>query len=135
MRVGSANLDARHKTFSYLARWQAQQAVVPSSAAALLLNERGEIASAAMANVFWTHAGRLFTPALACGCRAGVTRAWVLDRVPAEEVAVLPAVLGRADEILLTSSVAGPVPVNAWNDRRLAPGPVIRRLRREWLTA
>ena len=154
VRVGSRNLDARHKTFSYLAHWQAQgelaappppnappvlQANLQSalghrqSFAALLLNELGEIASAAMANIFWTRAGRLFTPALACGCRAGVTRAWVLHRIPTEEVAAPPTALDCADEIFLTSSIAGPVPINAWNGRRLASGPVFRRLRREWL--
>lgn len=132
VRVGSANLDARHKTFSYLAHWQAQREC-PARSAALLLNERGEIASAATANIFWTRGGRLFMPAVACGCRAGVTRAWVVRLRGAEEVAAPPGVLDRADEIFLTSSVAGPVPVTRWNGRRLPAGPVCRRLRRRWL--
>ena len=75
----------------------------------LVLNERGEVASAAMANVFWVKHGTVHTPALATGALAGTTRARVIEL--AEEMAV-PLVegvsdlhaLADADEIFLTSA-------------------------------
>lgn len=44
---------------------------------AVLLNERGEIASATAANIFWVQGDEVFTPSLSTGCVAGVTRHFV----------------------------------------------------------
>jgi branched-subunit amino acid aminotransferase/4-amino-4-deoxychorismate lyase len=44
---------------------------------AVLLNERGEIVSATAANIFWVQGDEVFTPSLATGCVAGVTRRFV----------------------------------------------------------
>jgi branched-chain amino acid aminotransferase len=43
------------------------------------LNERQEIVSASMANVFWIKNKKIFTPTLETGCLAGTTRAFLLD--------------------------------------------------------
>lgn len=79
---------------------------------AVMLNERGEIVSATMANIFWVKDGTLHTPALSTGALAGTTRACIL--VLAEELGV-PVVegvgelaqVGDADEIFLTSAGLG----------------------------
>ena len=44
---------------------------------AVLLNERGEIVSAAAANIFWVQGDEVFTPSLATGCVAGTTRHFI----------------------------------------------------------
>jgi len=44
---------------------------------AVLLNERGEIVSAAAANIFWVQGDEVFTPSLATGCVAGITRHFI----------------------------------------------------------
>ena len=46
---------------------------------AVVLNERGEIVSATMANLFWVKEGTLHTPALSTGAIAGITRATVIE--------------------------------------------------------
>jgi branched-chain amino acid aminotransferase/4-amino-4-deoxychorismate lyase len=109
-RVGSHNWDARFKTVSYLTHAQAlKMAPTPE---VILLNERGEVASAAQANLFWRRGDRLFTPAHETGCRQGVVRGFVLQR---REVEVgdfsLDDLLG-ADEIFLTNSMKGIVSVD-----------------------
>ncbi|MFY9556863.1 MAG: aminotransferase class IV [Blastocatellia bacterium] len=43
----------------------------------VLLNERGEIVSATAANIFWVQGDEVFTPGLATGCVAGITRHFV----------------------------------------------------------
>ena len=103
---------------------------------AVRLNERGEIASAALANIFWTTHGAIHTPALLCGALAGTTRGVVLEL--ADEL-VLPAVegvyqladLADADEIFLTSSNLGVAFCQAYDFRRYtAPaGSIALRLR------
>lgn len=46
---------------------------------AVMLNERGEIVSTTAANVFWVQGDEVFTPSLATGCIAGVTRRLVQE--------------------------------------------------------
>jgi branched-subunit amino acid aminotransferase/4-amino-4-deoxychorismate lyase len=41
---------------------------------AIMLNERGEIVGATAANLFWVEGDEVYTPSLATGCVAGVTR-------------------------------------------------------------
>jgi branched-subunit amino acid aminotransferase/4-amino-4-deoxychorismate lyase len=79
---------------------------------AVMLNERGEIVSATMANIFWVKEGALHTPALSTGALAGTTRARILALaeelgVPLVEGVNELAQLGDADEIFLTSAGLG----------------------------
>jgi branched-subunit amino acid aminotransferase/4-amino-4-deoxychorismate lyase len=92
---------------------------------AVVLNERGEVASATMANIFWVRHGTVHTPALAAGALAGTTRGRVIEL--AEELAV-PLVegvyhlhdLADAEEIFLTSSGLGVALVTAFDFHRYA---------------
>lgn len=86
---------------------------------AIQLNERGEIVSGSMANVFWLKNGVLFTPSLRTGCLAGTTREFVLENADCEEVEVGIEVLRSADEIFLTSAGLGLVQVARFEDREL----------------
>ena len=46
---------------------------------AVLLNERGEIVSATAGNIFWVEGDEIYTPSLATGCIAGITRGFIYD--------------------------------------------------------
>lgn len=46
---------------------------------AVLINERGEMVSATAGNIFWVEGDELYTPSLATGCIAGITRGFVYD--------------------------------------------------------
>ena len=46
---------------------------------AVMLNERGEVVSTAIANLFWVTDGTIHTPTLSTGALAGTTRACVID--------------------------------------------------------
>lgn len=136
-RVNTHSPLAGVKSTNYLERALAlDEARARDFDEAVRLNERGEVASAIAANIFWATNGTLHTPALATGAVAGVTRGVVLEL--AEELAV-PVVegagdltaLGDADEIFLTSASLGVVPVTAFDFRRytVALGSVALRLR------
>jgi branched-chain amino acid aminotransferase len=103
---------------------------------AVVLNERGEVASATTANIFWVRHGTLHTPALTTGCVAGVVRGLILElaeelAVPHVEGAHDLAALGDADEIFLTSSSLGLRHVTAFDFHRYTVplGSVALRLR------
>lgn len=83
---------------------------------AIRLNERGEIASACLANVFWIKGETLFTPDLQTGCLAGTIREFLTESAAENGFELLyarenSASLLTADEIFLTSSGLGIAPV------------------------
>ena len=102
---------------------------------AVMLNERGEIVSATMANIFWVREGTIHTPALSTGALAGVTREAVIELaaklfIPLIEGVYDLADLTEAEEIFLTSASYGVAPVTTFDFRRYAilDGSVFRRL-------
>lgn len=83
---------------------------------ALLLNTKGFIVESARANIFFVKNKRLFTPSVQSGCLNGITRQRVLRC--SKKMGVVFKVgffrlndLRSADEIFLTNSVRGVIPV------------------------
>jgi 4-amino-4-deoxychorismate lyase len=102
---------------------------------ALMLNERGEIVSATMANIFWVKEGTVFTPTLSSGARDGVTRAAVIKLANKHFIPLIEGVhelsdLTEADEIFLTSAGLGVAIVTTFDFRRysIIAGSVAVRL-------
>lgn len=90
---------------------------------AVVCNERGEVASATTANLFWVKHGTVHTPALATGAVAGVTRARVFELADAMAVPVVEGAhtlhdMAEADEVFLTSAALGVALVSAFDYRR-----------------
>ena len=90
---------------------------------AIRLNERGEVASGCMVNVFWEKDRRLFTPRLKTGCLAGTTREFVLENAACKEVETDIEELGSAERMFLTSAGIGVVAVAEFEGRRLDKSP------------
>lgn len=107
----------------------------PAIAEGLLCDTEDRVICATMANLFAVIGGVLHTPALdRCGI-AGVARAEVLQVCPQTQISDIPLdALLRAEEIFLSSSVRGIVPVRSLGDRVYAPGTITRRLQRHWHT-
>lgn len=85
---------------------------------AIRINEKGEMVSACMANVFWLKDERLFTPSLKTGCLAGTTREFILENQEVFEVEADLATLKNADLIFLTSSGIGVVQARFFEDKK-----------------
>lgn len=86
---------------------------------ALFFNDFGELVSACMANVFLVQDDRIFTPARSSGCRAGVVREWVCARRNVEERRLKREDVLAAEEIFLTNSWIGVMPVATLEGRPL----------------
>lgn len=86
---------------------------------ALLFNDRAELVSACMANVFLVRDDRISTPPRSSGARAGVIREWVIGRRKVEERRLRREDVVNADEIFLTSSWIGVLPVATVEGRPL----------------
>jgi len=103
---------------------------------ALMLNERGEIVSATLANLFWARDGTLHTPQLSTGALAGTTRVLVLRLAAELSIPMVESVsdlahLSEADEIFLTSANLGVQLINAYDFHRytIPIGSITLRLR------
>lgn len=103
---------------------------------ALMCDARGRVAEGSTSNVFTVRGGSLITPALEVGLLAGITRMRVIelargDGISVEERELTPDDVRGADEVFLTSSIRGVLPVARVDGRdvgRGAPGPVTRRV-------
>jgi branched-chain amino acid aminotransferase len=133
-------LDPHVKSLNYgpalLARLEATRRGVDD---ALLLDERALLAEASTANVFLVVDGSLVTPAPRA-CLHGITRSVVLElaRIRGEgcdEVEVDAELLRRADEVFVTGTGIGLVPVVEIDGRPVgdgSPGPLTARLAAEY---
>jgi 4-amino-4-deoxychorismate lyase len=103
---------------------------------AVMLNERGEVVSATVANIFWVTNGTIHTPTLSTGALAGTTRARVIELAGELSVPLVEGVyelsdVGDADEIFLTSAGQGVGIVTTFDFHRytVPVGSVALRLR------
>lgn len=97
---------------STLARMEAQAA---GHYEALQLNASGHIAEASSANIFWLKGKILYTPSLATGALAGVTRRRIMELtdIPCLEGEFTLADLRDADAVFLTNAATGVMAVQA----------------------
>ena len=132
------SLDPQAKTGNYLNNVLAlHEAHLAGADDAIMLNEAGEVTEATTANVYVVIDGRLRTPTLEAGILRGTTRTRILalcdtHGIAAEECVVRRADLGVADEVFVSSSVKGILPVVSIDGRPVGegvPGPLTRRIR------
>lgn len=120
--------DVAIKTLNYLGSVLAKQEARQRGAdEALLLNQSGRVAEAAVANVFALRGRTLLTPPALDGCLEGINRAAVMDLARGLGFTVAEQSLGRrellvADEVFLTGSGAGVIGVRSLDGRAIGRG-------------
>jgi branched-subunit amino acid aminotransferase/4-amino-4-deoxychorismate lyase len=135
-RTNTCSPLAGLKTVNYLEHVLAwEEARTRDFDEAVVLNERGEVASTTMANIFSVKHGTVFTPPLAAGALAGTTRARVMELAEEMAVPIVEGVqhlhdLADAEEIFLTSATLGVAVVTAFDFHRytIPVGSVALRL-------
>ncbi|HEV8336903.1 MAG TPA: aminotransferase class IV [Candidatus Polarisedimenticolia bacterium] len=131
------SLDPALKSISRIHLALARMEAVDQGAhEALLLGSGGEIREGTSSNVFLWQAGRLRTPAVACGVLEGITRELVLEIARAEGIACEETRLERpdlasAEEIFFTNTSWGALPVTRLDGEAVGsgvPGPLARQV-------
>ena len=135
-------LDPRIKSLNYLNSVLAKrEARLRDADEALILNARGEVAEASVANVFVVRGGTLLTPPPNDGALEGVTRRSVLELaaelgIPSREQTLSRFDLFSADEVFLSGTGARIVAVASFDDEPIGPadretrGPLTARIDR-----
>jgi len=139
-------LDPRVKSLNYLnnalAKLEARQRGADE---ALILNAAGHVAEASVANVFALRGADLATPPPSDGSLEGIVRRSVLELAPGLGLRPVERTLSRvdllgADEVFLTGTGAGIVPVRSLDGQPIGaaealragvvvPGPAVARVR------
>lgn len=120
--------DVAIKTLNYLGSALAKQEARRQGAdEALLLNQSGRVAEAAVANVFALRRRELVTPPALDGCLEGINRGAIFEIAGELGLSVSERSLGRrdllaADEVFLTGSGAGVVGVRSLDGRAIGRG-------------
>jgi branched-chain amino acid aminotransferase len=121
-KINSASPLAGVKSCNYLEHLLAQEeAKKRGFDEAVLLNERGEVTSACMANLFWLRDGKLFTPSLETGCIAGTTREFILENAACVEARAEPDVLRTAESLFISSAGVGIRQVKSLDEKIFGP--------------
>lgn len=135
LQPGLAGMKHLNRLDQVMARREWQD---PAVFEGLMSNPRGELVSGVMSNLFLVKAGMLCThPLQDCGV-AGVSRSVLLALaqglgLPVREVPLYPADLELADEVFLTNSLFGVVPVRQCGALCWSTFPVQAQLRSGWL--
>jgi branched-subunit amino acid aminotransferase/4-amino-4-deoxychorismate lyase len=117
-------------------RWALARARAAGADVALLLDADGYVREVDHANIFAARDGLVRTPQAGRRCLAGIMRGWCLETLERTGVQAMSGDLSveelrRADEVWLTSSLAGIVPLRALDGERLAgAGELVRALQR-----
>lgn len=136
-KAGGGLVDPGIKTGNYLNNILAlRQAIARGGEDAIMCNAEGHVAEGATSNVFAVAAGELLTPHLRAGLLPGITREVVCELAadigrPVCHTTVRPSDLRAADEVFLTSSVRGIMPVTRLDGQTIGDGqagPITREL-------
>jgi branched-subunit amino acid aminotransferase/4-amino-4-deoxychorismate lyase len=128
-RINTLSPIASMRTLNYLEQVLAwEEAQKREFDEAVMLNERGEIVAATMANIFWVKDGVVHTPTVSTGAYSGVSRATIIELAQKLFIPILEGVyelpdLTEAEEIFLTSSSLGVGIVTTFDFRQYTVTP------------
>jgi len=130
------------KTGNYLVNLMAlAQAKQKGSYEAIMVDGTGKVAEGTTCNIFIVKNKKVYTPSLATGILAGITRGIVIElckrwNIPVDEADLYPKDIKEADEAFITSTIRDVMPVTVIDEmpvRNGRPGPVTDNLRRAYL--
>lgn len=140
LRVDESDPLWRYKTLNYWSRRMAhERARASGNDERLAFSSDGRAWEGTRTNLFIVRKNALWTPTLTGPILPGVMREMVLQRavrtgIDVQVVELNLSTIEHAEEIFLTNSVRGVVPVGKAFGRSLeAPGPVTRRIRQDIL--
>jgi branched-chain amino acid aminotransferase len=138
-RKSPRSIDPHVKSLNYLDSILARmQAVDAGADEAVMLDAEGFVAEATGSNIFGVQNGTVFTPECTSAL-PGITRHTVLEllasrQVPCDVRRVTVGELYAADEVFLTGTGSGIVPVGSVDGRKMvkAPGPITTQVAEQY---
>lgn len=122
-----------HKTLNYGdCLMEKQKAKARGISEPVFLNMKGAIVEGATSNVFFIREKKLYTPKTSCGLLPGVVRDYICRRYQVEECEIFPKQAGEFEEMFLTNSLLGVMPVTSLGRTRFSSKETGWRLYKEY---
>ncbi|HLC60357.1 MAG TPA: branched-chain-amino-acid transaminase [Candidatus Nanoarchaeia archaeon] len=140
-KIPYASFDCRIKSCNYMNNVMATWELVDRGAdEAIMTDENGIVSEATVDNIFGIRGNTLFTPSLDTNCLEGITRNKIMEIAKGQKLNVVE---GRftardfmlADEVFLTGTGAGIIPVSKIENKMIGAGNMghkTRKLREEY---
>lgn len=107
-----------HKTLNYTDNIMEKEAAGKAGFDEVIFtNTYGYLAEGSVSNLFFASESRIYTPAVECGLLNGIVRDWILGSFPVEEGEYTLEQLMDADEVFMTNSLMGIMPVRQIRNR------------------
>jgi 4-amino-4-deoxychorismate lyase len=97
---------------------------------AIRLNEKGEVVSVCLANVFWIKDEKVFTPSLKTGALCGTTREFISEHFDVFEAESALTEIEKADAVFITSAGIGIAEVKKIEKTEYKSTPVFREIKK-----
>ena len=97
----------------------------------IFLNSRGLVTEGATSNIFIIVNNKIYTPKLSSGLLNGIIRQYIISNYPVIETDI--EFLNKADEIFLTNSLFGIMPVSSLENKKLKSQKISREILSEYL--
>lgn len=98
----------------------------------VFLNTKDILAEGATTNVFFVKNGAIFTPSVECGILPGILREYICERNPVQETEIYPEEIEIYEEMFLTNSLLGIMPVVSLGSHCFSSRSVSQRLMEEY---
>ena len=99
----------------------------------IFLNSKNQITEGATSNIFVVVEDKIYTPKLSCGLLNGIVRQYIISNYSVIETDINLEFLNKADEIFLTNSLLGIMPVNSLENKKLKSQKVSREILSKYL--
>ena len=84
----------------------------------IFLNSRGELAEGATTNIFFLKGDSVIAPPLSCGMLPGIIRRYIYETLPVTEQTITPEDIPDFDEMFVTNSLLGIMPIQQLDSHR-----------------
>lgn len=83
----------------------------------VFLNSKGMLTEGATTNIFFVKSDNIYTPSVECGLLPGTVRDYLLEKYGVREIIIRPEEIQNYDEIFITNSLMGIMPVARFENK------------------
>ena len=99
----------------------------------IFLNSRGLVTEGATSNIFLIIDNKIYTPKISSGLLNGIIRQYIISNYPVIEIDIDLEFLNKADEVFLTNSLFGIMPVSSLDNKKLKSQKISREILSKYL--
>ncbi|SFR83309.1 aminotransferase class IV [Anaeromicropila populeti] len=99
----------------------------------IFINTKGQITEGSTTNLFFVRNKKIMTPPVSCGMLNGVLRQYIIKTHPVEERIIYPDDVSGFDEMFLTNSLMGIMPVRSCGKHSFLSTEVTKQMRNQYL--